>query len=356
MRWDDFSNFDHIGHPVFVLAPDAHNRPVYRFLNTVGCGLLDKTREDIEGRPAHEIFSGRAAYSIYRRQCAAWADACTTEYEILLPIGAHSMVVRTNLVAVHDDAGHMTHMIGTSLDITPERTHRSEQVLSAAAAQDLEDLMCLAAHDLRSPLCNLKTLADMMRRDFVDHGDGKIELINMIDTVSDRALGVVSGIMGQAMSMNDEGESAVFDLGDMCDDVTVMLDPMGRHSVSYPRINLQADFIVVHIILRNMIDNAIKHSGRDFARISITAAPMNAERLLFTVCDNGVGFEQSALDAQQAGTGGFGLMGVNRLVRSRGGQMTFGARKDAEGARVEVELPGRIVTAEQAPAPTLRAG
>lgn len=360
MRWDDFSVYDYVDHLIFVLAPDADNRPVYRYLNKAGRERLGKQRDQIEGYPAHEIFGGRAAYSVYRRQCAAWDKAGPTEYEIALPIGTQTMWARTSLVPIRDADGTMIHMVGTSHDITAERDQLHAHVLSASSAQELEDMVCMAAHDLRSPLGNLKTLADMMRKDFVDHGDGKSQLIDLIDSISESALSVVASIMGQAMGHGTDDTCAAFDLGEMCDDIMVLLDPIGTHSVSYPRVKIEADRTVVHIILRNLIDNAIKYSGQPSVKISIDMGAMNAERLLFTVRDNGVGFEDKAFDMQRsaggAGFGGFGLRGAARLVRARGGQLMLCRPQSGTGAEIKVELPGRVLHEQSGSDTALRAG
>ncbi|WP_299722500.1 PAS domain-containing sensor histidine kinase [uncultured Tateyamaria sp.] len=360
MRWEDFSVFDYVKHPVFVLVADSEDRPVYQFVNKAGRERLGKTREEIVGRPVYEVMSGRTAYSMYRRQCAAWAAGEEIEFETTLQLGSDTIWIRTNLVPVHDENGKLTHMVGAAQDITKEREKLYDHVLSAAVAQDMEDMICMAAHDLRSPLCNLKTLAAIMREDFIDHGDGKSELIDMIDAISDKALSVVSGIMGQAMAVGSGGGVAAFDMGEMCDEIMVLLDPTGAHSVSYPRQGVEAEMTVVHIVLRNLIDNALKHSGQSTVKISIELVAMNAERLQFKVRDNGVGFESAALQDQRSaggpGFGGFGLRGVGRLVRSRGGQLILSKPADGEGAEVFVELPGRLVQSQAMPAPTLRVG
>ena len=355
MRWDDFSIFDFVEIPIFVLVPDEDNRPVYQFLNKVARRRLDAAPDQIIGRPACEIFAGRAAFSVYHRQCTAWAGGVVTEYEIALPLGPEVMWVRTRLEPVHDDAGNVTHMIGTSQDITAERDQLHAHTMSVAAAQEMEDLVCMAAHDLRSPIANLKTLAELLREGFVDHGDGKAELIDMVEAISDKALAVVSNVMGQAMATGAANSARTFEIGALCDDIMVMLDPTGIHDVTYPRQSVEADFTVIHIILRNLIDNALKHSGRESARISIDVAPMNAERLTITVCDNGDGFgDGSCHDPSHAGDqirGGFGLTGVRRLARSRGGQVTILPPVAGNGAEVQIELPGRIVA--EMPAATL---
>ena len=352
MHWDDFSAFDFVDEMVFVLGPDSDNRPILRFLNRAALGRLGKRRDEVDGRPAHKVFSGRAALSVYRRHCAAWAGGVPTEFQIALHLKAETIWAQSRLHPVRDPDGTLTHMVGTSRDITKDHHQLHDRVLSDAALQDAEDLICLAAHDLRSPLCNLKSLAQMMRKDFVDHGDGKAELIDMVDNISDKALTVISGIMGQAIAVGETAEHSRFDFGDMCDDVMVMLDPMDVHSASYPRMELEAELVAVQIVLRNLIDNALKHSGQAVAQISIDVAAVNAERLQITVRDDGVGFDGVG---RESGQSGFGLTGLRRLLRARGGTLSIGAKESGQGAQIKVELPGRIASNTMSEMRNLRA-
>ncbi|WP_299652104.1 PAS domain-containing sensor histidine kinase [uncultured Tateyamaria sp.] len=347
----DYSIYDLVDAPVFVLVADDEGRPVYDFLNKVGRDRLGKGLDEIIGKAAHEVFDGRAAYSVFRHQLIAWQAGQTTCYEIALPLRDDKVWFRTSLVATHDEDGALVRMVGTSHDISAERSLLQQEVMTAAAAREVEDLVCLAAHDLRSPIGNMKSLAYLMRHDFVDHGDGKLELINMIDTLADKSLDVISETMAQVMAKSAPVKSGPFDFGGVCDDILVLLDPLREHSVSYPRITLDADYTAVQIIVRNLIDNAFKHADRDALRVEISVDQMNTRRLAICVRDHGPGFQQAPADADPATSvaNGFGLMGVRRLVKARGGTVKFGAPATGEGAEVRVELPGQMID----PAPEL---
>jgi len=344
MLTQDFSSYDFVDEPIFVLKADEAGRPIYHFLNARGLNSLGKTLDQVRGRPAHEVFTGRAAYSVYRRQCSAWSDGKSTEYEVALPVNDKIIWVHTRMRAVRDDAGYLVYMVGTSQDITGQREQEQAQAMAHAAAREMEDLVCLAAHDLRSPIGNLKSLATIMRKDFVDHGDGKVQLIDMIDTIADKALTVVSEIMTHALAANAPDQATRFDFGALCDDVMVLLDPMRVHSAGFPRVDVHTDYTVVQIILRNLIDNAIKFSGKPSVQIQIGVEQMNAQRLVFSVRDDGDGFGDVAANAYGPETGpvesigGFGLLGVRRLARSRGGRVSV-VPCDV-GAEVRFELPG----------------
>ena len=346
----DFSIFNDVDEAIFVLAPDDHNLPVYHFMNTAACRLTGRSPEQVQGRPSYEVYDGRAAYSVYRQQCVAWAMKKPRDYENALPMGDRTIWVRTKLRPVFDVTGRMTHMVGTSQNVTDLRHQSQAHALATAAIQEMEDMICLAAHDLRSPIYNLKSLATLMRKDFVDHGDGKTELIDMIDAISDKALNVVSDTMGKAMSITATTSSQCFDVGDVCDEIMVLLDPARRHSVSYPRIRIEAERTVVHIMLRNLVDNALKHAGGRSVRVQIELDEMNAERLCFMVRDTGAGFSETAYRRLNKITRvepnkAFGLAAVHRLLLSRGGQMTIVPPIKGQGAEVRLELPGRINTA-----------
>ncbi len=347
MRNEAFSVYDFIAHPVFVLAPDAKNLPVYQYLNAAALLYLDRPLDELRGLPAYEIFSGRSAYSVYQRQRSAWTKGLATDYEIALPINDRIIWVRTHLVPVYDSEGRLTHMVGTSHDISETRAALQVHAMDAALTREMEDLICFAAHDLRTPIGNLKSLAELMRADFVDHGDGKMDLIEMIETISDTALSVVGTIMSQAMGTSTPTSHERFDLGVLCEEIMTMLDPTRAHSLSYPCKNLEADSTAVHILLRNLVDNALKHCGRTSAQVVIEVSQVGAERLLFVVRDDGVGFADDPFTKQgvvrDGDTASFGLKGIRRLLRARDGVLSVAPPSNGLGAEVQFELPGRFV-------------
>ncbi|MEO0502462.1 MAG: ATP-binding protein, partial [Pseudomonadota bacterium] len=74
-------------------------------------------------------------------------------------------------------------------------------------------------------------------------------------------------------------------------------------------------------------------------------------RLCIAVTDNGKGFGDAALaffqdETASSAQSGFGLLGVRRLVRARGGTISVGAARGHGGARINVELPGHVVAVD----------
>ncbi|WP_420012752.1 sensor histidine kinase [Tateyamaria sp.] len=226
------------------------------------------------------------------------------------------------------------------------------QAITSATVAEMEDFVSLAAHDLRSPIANVKTLADLIREDFVDMGDGKLEMLGMIEEISTRALALVSDVMALAAAANARSDLRNFDLRALCEDILVTLDPARLHVVTVPQLHLNADYIAIQIILRNLIDNALKHSKAERTALEISVTAQGPHRIEVTVKDDGTGFADPALAFLDGGAlgvdSGFGLLGIRRLVRARGGVISAVSPSSGRGAEVQFQLPGQILPNMQA--------
>lgn len=354
---DDFSVYEYIADPVFVLTRDASGEIVYAYLNKAGLERLDRELGDVTGRSAADIFSGRASQSVRSRQRDAWEAGVATDYETALPIGDTVLWVRTSLMPMRDSTGRMTHMVGISRDITQERALEQAQAVTSALTSEMERFVSLAAHDLRSPILNVRSLADMLREGFVDMGDGKLELIRMIEEISERSLSLVTDVLAQASASNAVANIREFDFERLCTDILVTLDPSQQHTVILPKLVIESDHTAMQVVLRNLIDNAFKHAGNIQIAMTLSVAAADDGALTITVCDDGKGFADPALAFLDGGElrmdSGFGLLGVRRLIRARGGDISAVPPSSGLGAEVRFSLPGRIVwtdSAEEEPA------
>lgn len=348
---DDFSVYDHIADPVFVLTRGASGEVVYSYMNKAGLVHIDHDLSDIIGRSAGDTFSGRASQSVRTRQHEAWEAGAAMDYEIALPIGDTVLWVRTALTPVHDDTGRLTHMVGISRDITRERALEQAQAMTSTLTSEMEEFVSLAAHDLRSPILNVRSLADMLREGFVDMGDGKLELINMIEEISERSLSLVTDVLAQASASNAVASIREFDFQSLCTDILVTLDPSQRHAVTVPGLVVESDYTAMQVVLRNLIDNAFKHAGNNQIAMSLSVGAADDGLLTITVCDDGQGFADPALAFLDGGElrmdSGFGLLGVRRLIRARGGDISAVPPSSGLGAEVRFSLPGRVVGTDE---------
>lgn len=350
MQLGEFAPYEVIGEPIFVLEQGMDGDVIYAFLNAVGRKALGRDLNHIRGATAREIFGGRMGDAIYGRQLNAWTAGQPAQYETTLPLPGGAMHVATTLTPVHDAAGRMVRMVGISRDITRVKDLEQAQVLTAAVTSEMQDFVSLAAHDLRSPIANVQALADLIREDFVDMGDGKLDMLAMIQDISERALTLVSDVLNQAQTTHAPHSSGPFDFAALCNDIMIMLDPGQVHHAVFPNINVNADHTAMQIVLRNLIDNALKYAGQQSVHVMVAVATEGDGMLSITVCDNGAGFADPSVvfaggDRPNA-EGGFGLLGICRLVRSRGGEIVAETPEDGRGAQVRFTLPGTVLPSD----------
>jgi K+-sensing histidine kinase KdpD len=215
-------------------------------------------------------------------------------------------------------------------------------------------LLHAVSHDLRTPLASIKAsvtglLASGARLDEAD----RRELLEAIDEETDRLTHLVANLLDlsriEAGSLRAEKEW--YDLGEVIGGVVERIRPQAsgcdiRIGVPDDLPLVPLDYALVERVLANLIENAVRHGGRNGPiEIGVRTSP-SAVRV--EVSDRGPGippgeqerifdrFYQSA--GRRAGGVGLGLAIARGMVQAQGGQMWAGARPGG-GAMFVFTLP-----------------
>ncbi len=345
----DYALLDLVETPVFVVEMQGDERPVYVAWNRAASEMSGLSAAQVIGKTAKELHPGRLGEIAHRRHCRVAAEKRSATYQLTLPLGGRQTRVQTHLCPVLDDDGNVANMVATVTDVTARQGVAEAQSELNNFASEVEDFISLAAHDLRAPLRNVQTVADLLREDFVDLGDGKLELIDMLGAVGTKAMALISDILAHAQATGATAQVAEFDLRDLCEGILLVLDPFQNHAVACPDIEIEADRNLVQIAIRNLMDNAFKHAGRDHVQIEIGVAEAEDGLIEVTLSDNGKGFGDPAMAFIRSGKlrvdSGFGLLGVRRMLTAAGGRLSAGAPQSGTGGIVRFALRGRLRTA-----------
>ncbi len=216
-----------------------------------------------------------------------------------------------------------------------------------AQIREFENFVAFAAHDLRAPIGQMQSLVTLLRQDFVDMGDGKIEVLGHLADVVETSFQVLTDVLDYAQTAQDAMPPEVFELGPLCETQRRMLDRQNRLSLSYPQMRLKADRISLGIVLRNLIDNALRYAGRAHVSVDIDPRQLGPGMLQITVTDDGTGFSDpaTAFDWRpgERRTGGYGLRGLKRLLDARGGGIAALPPRQGQGAHIVLQFPGVIL-------------
>lgn len=354
----DKTLLDLIEHPVFILKPDQDGVPRYAAYNAFACSALGKPEAEVIGQTAAELYPGRLGKIAFNHHREAVKSGTGSVYEIRLPLSGQQRLIRTTLRPVVNAEGTVERIIGSSTDISGGQIFREMKTEMETITNEFEEFVSLAAHDLRTPMRNVSQVAEMLREDFQDLGDGKIELIGVLEDVGEKALRLISDVLAHAQATSSVKEMVEFDFGDLAAEVSAVLDPLNDCQIRFTSGKMEGDRTAVQIILRNLVDNSIKHArpvntpagdtnGLSKVKLTIDAKDLQNGYFEVEVRDNGAGFSEAALQFLNGGAlrvdSGFGLLGVRRLITARGGSVRVENIETTDGAIVAFTLPGTFI-------------
>lgn len=237
-----------------------------------------------------------------------------------------------------------------------QQLHESVQRLQTVN-RELESFTYSASHDLRTPLRGIEGFSTLLLEDHAEQLDEQgREYLQRIQRATLHMSQLVNDLLAYSrlQQMTERIEPV-----DLADTVRAVAAPFrdelearqGRLSVVMPEdLRVQGDPKGLAIVLRNLIDNALKFTPASAApQIRIEAQALG-DRVQLSVTDQGLGFDMKYHDRifgmfqrlhrqdQIPGTG-IGLALVQKAVQRMGGQIRAESAP-GQGARFEIDLPG----------------
>lgn len=369
---------DAIDVPIFIVDIEPGETLRYRKVNRFYEVAAGVSNEDLVGKQPHEVLPPRMAASTTAKYltCAQSGEPFT--YEEVLDLSDGEVWWQTTLTPVSDDDGKVSAIVGTAIDIT---ARKAQEIHDAKMISELKTLneevntyTSMAAHDVRGPLRKIKVISELVfadaqpdsevqsgsetkpgskARHAITLAPEQVDLITSIGELAARTLEHVDSILSyaRALSLEDQPTLEVLDLGLMLSDLISLVDADERFVFKYSSQTFSAERVIVQIVLRNLLENAVRF-GRSACHVEVQASANAADQIQFTVSDDGAGFpdgavlsEQSAQSRLKSPTNGFGLASAQRIIEQRGGQMWLAPPHFAGGgASVAFSMRGEILT------------
>ncbi|MCL5126884.1 MULTISPECIES: ATP-binding protein [unclassified Algibacter] len=203
---------------------------------------------------------------------------------------------------------------------------------------ELERFAYIAAHDLKSPLINISSLAEIFIEDYKLKIDAEgLKLLELILSSADSLRGLVDGLLNYSRSdgLLKEKKSTI-NLQELTTEIAQLFNSDHRvkmvlkSSLETVHVNKTA----IHHILMNLVSNAIKYSDKDDVLIEMNVEETDTHYQFF-IKDNGPGiapsnqskiFKLFAKVADQDKFGqaghGIGLATVKKIVKKLGGKIS----------------------------------
>jgi len=217
-------------------------------------------------------------------------------------------------------------------------------------------LFSLISHDLRGPISNIQTLLTMLTQRLLTMEEF-LSLSEKLKTDLNNNQRTLENLLNWSLSQMEgiKTEQQAFNIGSVVDEVAQLMDGIAtRKEITIQNLEgcnctVWGDYNQIHLILRNIIHNAIKFSPNQKS-IFISTHPMNGFCKL-VVRDEGVGLSQSEIDTllhphdyysktgthDEKGTG-LGLLLCKEFIKRNGGSFDITSKPNT-GTEVSFTLP-----------------
>lgn len=230
-----------------------------------------------------------------------------------------------------------------------------EQVQAQLQEQknELERFAHQVSHDLKSPLRAMGMLAELVREESAAAlSDDSRDALEKLQDKAEHAFKLVNGILEHAVAGQAQCKPEAMQLEPFIQSVVDFCSPgKGTHIVFDLQVfQWNSDPVLLHQILQNLINNAIKYNDKSECLITIRTTLREAQ-LCIEVEDNGPGIPEAFRERiflmfqtlhgvdkfGQKGTG-IGLSTVKRLTQALGGSIAVDSTP-GEGSVFRVLLP-----------------
>lgn len=367
---------------------DAIPNPVfYKDINGLYQGC-NSSFEEIWGLSREEIV-GKTDYEIFTRQQAEIFDRDDRQLYVRGGVQVYETQMRYNDNLLHtvifykatylDKSGKTGGLVGTIIDITDRKnveTDRDRLMIELRQKnKELEGIVYVASHDLRSPLVNVQGFSRRLAKncseiDTIISGldisaEAKEKLHPILAVSIPKSLGFITSsvekmdaLLSGLLRLSRLGRAAIrFESLDMQRIISNVLESMAfQFEAASATVKVgelagcMADEVQMNQVFSNLIDNALKYRSAERSLVINISSEEFAEGVRYCVEDNGIGIPSdqqdkiweifNRLNPGDTSGEGLGLTMARRIIDRMGGSIWVESEPGV-GSRFYVVMPKR---------------
>jgi two-component system sensor histidine kinase SenX3 len=216
-------------------------------------------------------------------------------------------------------------------------------------------------HELKTPLASIRLYLETLKKLDLDEKKRQ-EFYDVMLADNDRLLQTVEQVLraGKSGQRRRKLNLRKIDIGELaqeCVSLTLVRHNLDANAVKFnesangERPQVKADAEELRAAISNLLDNAVKYSGKD-VHVSVEVATLNDKKVAVRIADSGMGIPAAQLKsifkrfyrvpgrvmARIKGTG-LGLFIVRSVVERHGGRVFAESEGLGHGSRFTIELP-----------------
>jgi PAS domain S-box-containing protein len=246
--------------------------------------------------------------------------------------------VESVVTAIKNAEGKLSEIISAMRNITDRKEMEKELQIKAEgqrkAGELFENLLYIAAHDLKGPIANMYMALNLFDR--IDDIEKKIATLEIFRPLLNRLDSTIKGLTGilQVQKTDESFAGEVYFENVLNDVLLEHRDALYEGNLDYDFSNKPSIIFIepfLTSILKNLINNAIKYSRENVPlRIRVKTAHNKKGFVLLTVTDNGIGIDIKKhgdqlftpfkrINPSKAEGTGVGLYIIKSIIEKNGG-------------------------------------
>lgn len=158
-----------------------------------------------------------------------------------------------------------------------------------AKNEELEQFANIIAHDLKTPLNNIKSLVEFIEEEhLLDLKEEATEMFDMVKTSAMAMSKLVDDLLHYSKNIENKDEKETINILSQSNIVIKLINPNSNIKITKENLNHTISFqsVAFKQIMQNLLSNAIKYNDKEITEIKIS---YNQEEQHITIRDNGPG-------------------------------------------------------------------
>lgn len=362
---DPFALLDTVAFSVFILEVCDDGMPRYAAANAPALEYSELSLDEVVGKTALEVFGGVAGQRGLAHHLRVIADAKEVTYEVPIPKRNKVILMRTTLSPLFNSAGELTHLVGSSMDVTARKELDNALELTKMAKEKAEHavrakerFLANVSHEIRTPMNGIMGMCELLRETALN--DQQRLYSETIYNSANALLAIVNDVLdfSKIQSETISVQEAPFSLRRLIKETVTLLGARAEAKGLTLTEEYQSDMPEAFVgdgtrmrqILLNLVGNAIKFTTEGHVLLRVSYNAQARLPLLIDVVDTGVGiasedhdmvfsaFEQVDRPEMQAEEGtGLGLAITRAVVERMGGKVSLQSERGS-GSTFTVSL------------------
>jgi len=341
--------FDLLHTPALLINCDEDGVATLSRVNQAAVERLQIDAKQISAQPIEQTFPDAAGFVFRDKLLETLKHNTAKSFKLSVHREHYIQQLNIELRPAQTIDGRVGYILATADDVSNHHAAVAENVKMSHLVNEMESFMAHSAHELEAPIRDLSALSKELQSNFRDLGDGKLQLLDKVEGLSNNTLKLINQVLERSRAINTAVDKpSSYDFKTLCSEVMYLYDPKSRHELVVDSVWVNGESQTMQLAIATLFENAMAHNASQSLKLSVSIEQNQERNMLFvTLLDNGQGFEnpnKAFSDKNKISQApGLCLIELKQIIKNAGGAILATNSESGCGAVISFSLPGSLV-------------